>query len=96
MLQAPRLELSGPGYDLLPFELETAQPSRIKVHSGEPNMHEDQKIMPLGVMVKASVLRSSMGYICMLNPVCANLEPSARDQCSHSVNAASCIDRMPR
>ena len=39
LLQAPRLELSGPGYDLLPFELETAQPSRIKVQSGEPNIH---------------------------------------------------------
>ncbi|KAL3162262.1 hypothetical protein ABBQ32_009959 [Trebouxia sp. C0010 RCD-2024] len=39
---APRLELSGPGYDLLPFELEAAQPSRIKVQSGMNEAVEGQ------------------------------------------------------
>lgn len=34
-MQAPKLELSGPGFDLLPFELEVPKPSRIKVQSGE-------------------------------------------------------------
>lgn len=38
LLQAARLQLSGPGYDLLPFELEAAQPSRIKVQTGDSTM----------------------------------------------------------
>ena len=38
LLQAPRLQLLGPGYDILPFELECVQPSRIKVQTGEADM----------------------------------------------------------
>ena len=61
LLQAPRLELSGPGYDLLPFELEAAQPSRIRVQSGESDMHFRNKTQKRYVVTEASVPRSSPG-----------------------------------